>query len=117
MRSTNGALKGAYRGVDEDTALDLADEFEDFAETHNLIAGALGPPRRVDESWEEEEDDTLDEEALVAAMGGSRYRRGGDTLQLPTAPRRVEVAAAMGESGPTVRATNVAKSEIRALRL
>ena len=117
MRSTNEALKNAYRGVDEDAALDLVDEFDEFAETHNLIAGALGPASRVDDGWEEEEDEPLDEAALLAAMGGSRDRRSGELMPLPTAPRRVEVEAAMGESGPTVLSTNAVRSEIRALRL
>ena len=117
MRSTNGALKDAYRGVDEDTALDLTDEFDDFAETHNLTTGALGPTRRLDEDWEEEEDDKVDEAALAAAMGLGPSRQRGGALHLPTAPGRDEAAGATGENGPTVRVTKAARSEIRALRL
>ena len=111
LRGTNTALKDVYHGVDEDTALDLADEFDDFAETHKLISGALGPSQEV--VFEEDEEVVVNADALAAAMGSGSYSR----LVLPTAPHRVEVVGASSESGRVARATNAVRSEIHALRL
>ena len=113
MRATNGALKGAYCGNRdaEDEALDLVGEFEDYAESNEIILEAMGA--EITRSEENEQDKEVDQESLARALGGV-VDLHTDAVVFPSIPHSARNSTALTPDSGT---TSSIRSEIRALRL
>jgi hypothetical protein len=113
MRATNGALKSAYCGSrdTEDEALDLVEEFGDYAESNQLIMEAMGTEIITSEGNMEEEG--VDQESLARALGG-QLDLAADGIILPSIPNSARNRTTLASDTDS---TNSIRSEIRALRL